>query len=1528
MFNGGFKGVRAADGAGFVSARDVAVQQSNPQPKITSWAYTNGAYVPYPDTAIVGGETIVIYGSGFQSNANVVIGGTTVTSTRLDPNRITFTAPSLSAGSYPLYVANPGGGTAVYLPGVVYNSYPVWNSTSYANTFTSATSSVAFGLNVTGSPSLTFSLQSGSSLPTGLTLAANGYISGSTTVSNTTVYNFTVIATDSYAQAAQASITYTITYVITDINFNYTTLLLNGETNTNTYIQDASANNFAVIPYAGSVSNRFSPFWGDGYYGNSFDGSTGYLNVPSGIATNFSNSNFTIEMWLNNNTAWNSGNRDIITSSTTNALQIWVNALSGVIRLGAVGVAGIVDTPVNAYNNYNLNAWNHFAWVRNGNTFNVYVNGTSVGSGTNSLTFTQAAYTIGGGPEGSYSGYMSNFRIVIGTAVYTSNFTPSTAPLTAIANTVLLTCQSNRFIDNSPNSLAITPSGTVKVIPNHPFGNVQTSATANTNGQGYYSGAIIGGSNLLSYPTSLNLGTAPFTIEFWFYISSLGNSGIYFLYDYVNNSSRWTVQWNGPGWAIGHYDGGSWVYTATSTSSVTLGQWTHLAITRDSSSTMRVYVNGVLGGTTANFTRNFTNSGSSKTILNDPTGDGTATGFMSNLRIVNGTALYTGSSFTPSTTPLTAVAGTTMLTLQNSTFIDNSANNNVLTPTGAPYVSQNQPFSSPPVTSNTLTPNIYGSVLLDGSTGYLQVQESSNPAFALSGDFTIELWYYPTGTSGGYIYAQTVSGTNWCIVSSSTTVGTAAQFTATTSGGGTPQSSAAVGNPYSWNHLAVCRKSGQVTVYLNGVGGASVTNNTSIPSTYLPTISGYSHSQTGLFAGYISNIRVINGTALYTNNFLPPTSPLTAIPNTSLLSLQYKNSANNNVFYDDSTNNFSLTRTGTPTQGTFSPFSQTGWSTLLGYGTYGYFSAPANTGYDITGGNFTVEFWANFTTWNTMTYSGTTIIGNFTSSNGWYVGFNGGVGSSFNFTVYTSGSGATATSTGIVAGTNFQLGTWNHFAIQQSGSTIYFYLNGSLTYSTTAPTGTGAGSGLYIGAYAQNFTYAGNAIVSYSNMRIVKGSTVYATSGFTVPTSPLTAISGTTFLAFQNNRHIDNSSINATLTSVSSGTNPIIQPFSPFAPGVSYSSANNGGSIYFNGSSYLTNSSFPAIGTNDFTIEYWLYLTSQATRIVIVPTSSTGLVVLTNSSGQVVLGVYGTDQLLTGSLTLNQWYHIAITRQSGTARIFINGALSTSGSVSTSYTGGTCYIGSDGTTFTNGYISNLRVIIGNALYTSAFTPPTAPVTPIANTSLLLLGTNTGIQDATGKNDIVALGSAKTQANTVKFGSSAMYFDGSTGYLTSNINSNYQFGTGNFTVECWVNLSSLTGYQTLLTFGYTPLTAYGWAIQSGNGNGNWLWVYLNSTPSTVAVITESGSTVNTNTWYHIAVVRNGTTLTMYRNGVSVGTASDTGNYTASATLGIGAGSGTGFNNYYLNGYIDDLRITKGIARYTGNFTPPAYQFLAQ
>ena len=104
------------------------------------------------------------------------------------------------------------------------------------------------------------------------------------------------------------------------------------------------------------------------------------------------------------------------------------------------------------------NKWHHVALVRNGTAFNLYLDGTSVANVTSSITVNNSGYKFGIGRVGEYTsqifkGWISNLRFVKGTAVYTSNFTPSTSPLTAITNTKLLCCQdSTATTENSGTS--------------------------------------------------------------------------------------------------------------------------------------------------------------------------------------------------------------------------------------------------------------------------------------------------------------------------------------------------------------------------------------------------------------------------------------------------------------------------------------------------------------------------------------------------------------------------------------------------------------------------------------------------------------------------------------------------------------------------------------------------------------------------------------------------------------------------------------------------------------------------------------------------------------------------------------------------------------------------------------------------------------------------------------------------------------------------------------------------------------------
>lgn len=123
-----------------------------------------------------------------------------------------------------------------------------------------------------------------------------------------------------------------------------------------------------------------------------------------------------------------------------------------------------------------LNTWNHIAVVRQGTAtgnLKLYLNGTQVASvgTTNNFSYTGTQYigaTNGASPY-NITGYISNLRIVPGTAVYTSAFTPPTSQLTAVSGTSLLTCQSNTFVDNSTNAFAITANGDSRPQQFSPF---------------------------------------------------------------------------------------------------------------------------------------------------------------------------------------------------------------------------------------------------------------------------------------------------------------------------------------------------------------------------------------------------------------------------------------------------------------------------------------------------------------------------------------------------------------------------------------------------------------------------------------------------------------------------------------------------------------------------------------------------------------------------------------------------------------------------------------------------------------------------------------------------------------------------------------------------------------------------------------------------------------------------------------------------------------------------------------------------
>jgi hypothetical protein len=195
----------------------------------------------------------------------------------------------------------------------------------------------------------------------------------------------------------------------------------------------------------------------------SFSGSN-YLTAtaPSAIGT----SSFTTECYAYINSAPAALAMFVDTRSTdTNGSVIYIDSS----RVLVLGVGSNYSTSSNV--TLSLNRWYHLAVVRSGSTVTGYVNGTAVISYTDSTNLSSTQLRIGTNYNASYSlnGYISNARVVNGTAVYTSNFVPSTSALTAVSGTTILTLQNSTIVDNSGNSLSITNTNGVSTGQTYPF---------------------------------------------------------------------------------------------------------------------------------------------------------------------------------------------------------------------------------------------------------------------------------------------------------------------------------------------------------------------------------------------------------------------------------------------------------------------------------------------------------------------------------------------------------------------------------------------------------------------------------------------------------------------------------------------------------------------------------------------------------------------------------------------------------------------------------------------------------------------------------------------------------------------------------------------------------------------------------------------------------------------------------------------------------------------------------------------------
>jgi len=756
---------------------------------------------------------------------------------------------------------------------------------------------------------------------------------------------------------------------------------------------------------------------------------------------------------------------------------------------------------------------------------------------------------------------------------------------------------------------------------------------------------------------------------------------------------------------------------------------------------------------------------------------------------------------------------------------------------------------------------------------------------------------YIYSTSGWYKIATVQNDSPSAITGVDGTYGLATDGTATTI---TAVSTDPEGFPLTWSYST------------SGLGSIATVSQADNVFTITPSTDS---ANIGTFTLTINATDGVNG-AVSANTSITLVFSIENSQYTTLLATAVDTS-NNNTIADSSTNNHSITAYGNTHAGTFSPYRRGGYSAYFN-GTSDYLQVPDSSTLDLPA-DFTIEFWMYREGDTSGTYQAI-LGGNGNPSNGWnfYVTNSNNVLSFFH-------------SSFLITGPAIEDNRWYHVALTRSGTTLTMYVDGTSVGTATTST-----------SFAQNTANAGTRI-GYDNqangyfhgyltdVRVVQGTAVYTTN-FTPPEERLTAITNTSLLTCHLPYFADGSTNDHAITP---NGNVSIQPFAPYDY-AAYSATNHGGSISLDGTgdylSIAADSSFD-FGSGDFTVEFWMYPRT-------IPSGEGGLitlyeygsnrrswyVALDGSKLELRLSTAGTsaDTLInsaTGVFNPNTWYHVAMVRDGNNITGYVNGVSVVTGTHSGAVYGNPSDPVIVGSVSTNlggaeydGYITDVKIVKGTAVYTSAFTPTTAPLSS-SGAALHFKGTDASIIDKSQVANLELVGDTVGTTAQVKFaGSKSMAFDGTGDYikLSSPV---LDFGTGDFTIECWARTTNTVnnGVFTLSTSHFTQNNPRGIAVAFYTNFYNWM-LYANGTTTN----STRSHTPSTNTWYHIAVVKTGGYIKLYIDGTEIESRADSYNYSNHTALVIG---GYYSGSYLLPGNIQDFRITKGLARYTANFTPP-------
>ena len=694
-----------------------------------------------------------------------------------------------------------------------------------------------------------------------------------------------------------------------DPYFNNVVLLLHGDGN----FADSSQNNFTMAVIGSPTINTSIKQYGSGSFYSPANYTNYIYTTPTSYAFTFGMNPFTIEFWC-----LLPGNNNSKIMGSTNG-SYWWQIYADTNNLYFYPIVSALNASIggNFTTRITTGAWFHYAVCRVGNTITTYINGIvlATGSFAYSLEQTPGAYSLYVGWNGitgdsSDNGtcYLDEIRITNGVARYTANFTPPTAafpnqtnltpPFDLYYNNVILLMHcdgvngSPLFIDNSPLAAALVLTNSTGTAPQistaqYKFGSSSMLCNSSSN--------IVIRQSALSTVYCLGAGTA-FTLEFWIYFIGFSFARIFagatastlttsafsswvIYYDTTSSVNRLSVS----------FGGGSGSLVST-TNVFSTGTWYHIAYTYDGISNYNLYINGILNASLVSTTNVFDATPTvPKTIVvggdGYPPDSAGLNGYLDEIRITKGIVRYTSNFSVPTTAFYTPVSTTATLPQNqgdpyynnvvllmhlDGTYADSSSKNTAIT-SGGTLITTNSKFG-------------VGSISFANSS--FTTPSSSNFVFS-NNNFTVEFWIYittaPTG-SWGLMGNNTANGNaaGWGIYFNAATNVVINMFAVNLPN--IPSWNASWLN--TWTHFALVRNTTTVIFYVNGI--ALATNTVSMSPIDTGTTNTLSFGNwpaaaiTG-FTGYMDEIRVTNGVARYTANFVPQNAPF---PNSATATAQ------------------------------------------------------------------------------------------------------------------------------------------------------------------------------------------------------------------------------------------------------------------------------------------------------------------------------------------------------------------------------------------------------------------------------------------------------------------------------------------------------------------------------------------------------------------------------------------------------------------------------------------------------------------